>query len=106
MTATKVIQRQRRGTGGLPEACACPPRRADKAGGKMDDITSFGAWLKRRRQTLGLTQDALAQQVGCAVATIRKIEADARRPSVQIAERLADVLAPQDRAAFLHAARA
>jgi len=74
----------------------------------MDDITSFGVWLKRRRQTLGLTQDALAQQVGCAVATIRKIEADARRPSVQIAERLADVLAlaPQDRAAFLHAARA
>jgi predicted ATPase/class 3 adenylate cyclase len=74
----------------------------------MDDITSFGAWLKRRRQALGLTQDDLARQVGCAVATIRKIEADARRPSVQIATRLADLLAlaPQDRAAFLHAARA
>jgi transcriptional regulator with XRE-family HTH domain len=74
----------------------------------MDDITSFGAWLKRRRQVLGLTQDVLAQRVGCAVATIRKIEGGARRPSIQIAERLADVLAlaPQERGGFLRAARA
>jgi len=35
----------------------------------------------------------LAQRVGCAGVTIRKIETDERRPSRQIAERLADVLA-------------
>jgi predicted ATPase/class 3 adenylate cyclase len=69
---------------------------------------SFGAWLKRRRQALGLTQDALARRAGCATATIRKIEADERRPSVQVAERLADhlALAPHERAAFLRSARA
>jgi len=74
----------------------------------MDDINSFGEWVKRRRQVLGLTQDDLARRVGCAKATIRKIEADERRPSVQIAERLADVLAlaAHDRAAFLQSARA
>jgi predicted ATPase/class 3 adenylate cyclase len=74
----------------------------------MDGITSFGTWLKQRRRTLGLTQDHLARQVGCATATIRKLEADERRPSVQIAERLAEVLVlpPHDRAAFLQSARA
>src|SRR5262249_13191303 len=50
----------------------------------------------------------LAQQVGCVVTTIKKIEADARRPSRQLAERLADLLqvAPDERAAFIKAARA
>jgi predicted ATPase/class 3 adenylate cyclase len=69
---------------------------------------SFGRWLRRRRKTRDLTQDALAEQVGCSVATIRKIETDERRPSRQIAELLADVLAiaPGERAAFLQAARA
>ena len=42
------------------------------------------------------------------MATVRKIEGDERRPSVQLAERLADVLAiaPHDRAAFMQSARA
>ena len=64
---------------------------------------SFGNWLKRRRKALDLTQDGLARQVGCAVATLRKLEADERRPSRQIAERLADYLdlAPEDRTAFI-----
>jgi adenylate cyclase len=35
---------------------------------------------------MDLTQDVLAQQVGCSVFTIRKIERDERRPSRQIAE--------------------
>jgi predicted ATPase/class 3 adenylate cyclase len=74
----------------------------------IEGVTSFGDWLKRRRQALGLTQAELARRVGCAVATIRKIEADERRPSVQIATRLADLLnlAPQDRGVFLQSARA
>ncbi|MFL5805651.1 MAG: ATP-binding protein [Roseiflexaceae bacterium] len=74
----------------------------------MDGSASFGYWLRRRRKALDLTQDELARRVGCSEVTIRKIEADERRPSRQIAERLADLLeiAPLARAAFLKAARA
>ena len=54
---------------------------------------SFGNWLRQRRKALDLTQIDLADQIGCSVVTIRKIEGDERRPSKQIAERLADVLA-------------
>jgi len=31
----------------------------------MDQLVSFGHWVKRRRKALDLTQDALAQRVGC-----------------------------------------
>ena len=73
----------------------------------MDTGPSFGLWLKKRRRALDLTQNALAQRVGCSPATIRKIEADQRRPSRQIAELLAEVLeiAPADRATFTKVAR-
>jgi predicted ATPase/class 3 adenylate cyclase len=74
----------------------------------MDSTASFGYWLRRRRKALDLTQGELARQAGCATATIKKIEADERRPSRQLAERMADLLAlaPDDRVAFLKAARA
>lgn len=74
----------------------------------MDEPDSFGGWIRRRRKALDLTREALAAQVGCATVTIRKIEADERRPSRQIAERLATCLAipPEDQDAFLRAARA
>jgi DNA-binding XRE family transcriptional regulator len=49
------------------------------------DAESFGAWLKRRRLALGLTQATLAEQAGCSLVALRKIEADARRPSAQLA---------------------
>ena len=73
----------------------------------MDVGASFGAWLRQRRRALDLTQDALAQRVGCSVATIRKIEADERRPSRQIAELLAEVLeiAPDERDTFMKVSR-
>ena len=58
----------------------------------MEVPTSFGLWLKQRRKTLDLTQADLARQVGCSVVTIRKIEADERRPSRQMAELIADCL--------------
>ncbi|HLF26359.1 MAG TPA: tetratricopeptide repeat protein [Anaerolineae bacterium] len=72
----------------------------------MTEIT-FGAWLKGQRTRLHLTQAQLAQQVGCASITLRKLEAEERRPSAQIVERLAEVLGvpPQDRSAFLRFAR-
>jgi transcriptional regulator with XRE-family HTH domain len=74
----------------------------------VDDIISFGQWLKLRRIALRLTRDELARRVGCAVITIRKIEADERRPSTQIAERLADQLnvPPEARTIFIKVARA
>jgi transcriptional regulator with XRE-family HTH domain len=74
----------------------------------MDAPASFGGWLKLRRWTLDLTQDAHARQVGCSVVTIPKLESDERRPSRQIAERLADALgiAPHERASFISLARA
>ncbi len=50
---------------------------------------SFGFWLKQQRKTLDLTQDELAERVGCSIDLIRKIEAGRRRPSRYIAERIA-----------------
>ncbi len=74
----------------------------------MEPTTSFGYWVRRRRKAQDLTQDELAQRVGCATSTIKKIEADERRPSRQLAERLVHCLdIPEtERPAFLQAARA
>jgi class 3 adenylate cyclase len=73
----------------------------------MDGNASFGYWVRRQRKALDLTQAELARRVGCAEGTIRMIEADARRPSRQIAVRLAEQLAiaPADHGAFIGAAR-
>src|SRR5258708_7612421 len=59
----------------------------------MNGDTHFGHWLKERRKHCDLTQHNLAERVGCAVVTIRKIEAGTLRPSEQVAERLAQALA-------------
>ncbi len=69
---------------------------------------SFGRMVRERRRALDLTQEELARRVGCAAVTIRKIEYDEIRPSVQIAERLAMALAIplDDRAEFVRRARA
>ena len=75
----------------------------------MEDRTdSFGYWLRRRRKALDLTQEALARQVCCSGYTIRKIEADERRPSRRLAERLAASLgiSEEELRDFLDAARA
>src|SRR6188474_1762210 len=53
---------------------------------------SFGNWVKRRRKALDLTQQELAQRVGCSLATIVKIESEERRPSRQISQLLAEHL--------------
>lgn len=74
----------------------------------MEQSTSFGHWLRKRRRLLDLTQSELAALVGCSSETIRKFEAERQRPSRGTAERLADKLAIEahDRAAFLMLARA
>src|SRR5262245_31715940 len=76
-------------------------------GGWAVEGFSFGEWLRQRRSALLLGRDELAQQVGCAVVTLRKIEADERRPSLAIAERLAErlELEGEERTLFVQVAR-
>lgn len=73
----------------------------------MDTHASFGEWLRRRRTSLGLTRAELADCAGCSVSALRKIEADERRPSRQLAELLASCLRvpPEEQTAFVDAAR-
>lgn len=73
----------------------------------MEERSSFGYWLRRNRKAIDLTQSGLAQKVGCSLAAIRKIEADERRPSAQIANLLADIfnISQDERTAFLRFAR-
>src|SRR5687768_11774307 len=68
---------------------------------------SFGTWIKRRRRALDITQQELAQRVGCSHSLIFKIESDERRPSRQIAELLAQHLEipSGERELFLKVAR-
>jgi predicted ATPase/DNA-binding XRE family transcriptional regulator len=68
---------------------------------------SFGQWMVQRRKELRLQRTELAIQIGCAAITLRKIEADERRPSQQLAELLATRfgLAGHDREAFVRVAR-
>ena len=68
---------------------------------------SFGTWIKRRRKALDLTQQQLAQEIGCSPSLIFKIESDERRPSRQMAELLAEKLdiPPEQRPNFLKTAR-
>jgi predicted ATPase/transcriptional regulator with XRE-family HTH domain len=68
---------------------------------------SFGEWLKQRRERLRLTQRELAAMTYCSVPMIKKIEADERHPSPELAELLAASLhIPEtERAIFIAAAR-
>ena len=74
----------------------------------MNTEVSFGQIVKERRLELGLTQAELARRVGCAVVTLRKIEADSLRPSVQMAELFALALniPEEEQLAFVRLARA
>ena len=73
----------------------------------MSAIITFGSWLKRARRQMDLTQKELAFQCGCSVGTIRKIEADERQPSRQLARLMAENLdiPPEKRDAFIAFAR-
>lgn len=68
---------------------------------------SFGEWLKRRRKLKGPTQEELAQQINCSVSSLRKFEAERRRPSEQIVELLAETfdVPSHERGQFLKFAR-
>ncbi|HZG65457.1 MAG TPA: helix-turn-helix domain-containing protein, partial [Herpetosiphonaceae bacterium] len=63
--------------------------------------------MKRLRAALDLTQERLAEEVGCAAHTIRTFESGTRRPSRALAERLVEKLqVPREqRVEFLRLAR-
>ena len=73
----------------------------------MPETKAFGAWIRRRRRELDLTQEELARRVGCARITIRKIEAEKLRPSQQMADLLRERLGVPsgEREGFLRFAR-
>lgn len=54
--------------------------------------TTFGLWLKQLRAEKDLTQEMLSELVGCATPTLRSFEIGTRRPSREMAERIATVL--------------
>ena len=58
----------------------------------MEETYSFGEWVKGRRNDLRLTQRELAAAAYCSTAMIKKIEADERQPSAELAEALAAAL--------------
>lgn len=73
----------------------------------MADYYSFGEWLKQRRKQLKLTQREIAGAVYFSTSMIKKLEADERQPSPELAQALADVLqvSPEQRSIFLAVAR-
>ena len=68
---------------------------------------SFGEWLKHRRGAQGWTQKQLAQQINCSLSALRKMEAEERRPSTAIVERLAEIfnIPREEHKAFLRFTR-
>ena len=58
----------------------------------MQEEISFGTWLRKQRRALDLSQQALAQKVGCAKVTLRRIEAGTLKPSKELASILLEQL--------------
>lgn len=54
----------------------------------MSEKLSFGVWLRKQRRSMDLSQQAFADQVGCAVITLRRIEAGTLKPSRELASLL------------------
>ena len=73
----------------------------------IESQVTFGQWLKKQRKLLGLTQAELAKVLNYSTINIRKIEADERKPSRQVASLLADFLSipDQDRELFVSFSR-
>src|SRR5512147_736668 len=46
----------------------------------------FGEWLRKQRRLQDLTQQELADEVGCARVTLRRIEAGTLRPSRELSK--------------------
>ena len=70
-------------------------------------METFGEWLQQQRSLRRLTREEFAKRIGCSVSALRKIEYGVRRPSVQIAELMANGLdVPlEERSTFVRVAR-
>ena len=51
----------------------------------MTEQVLFGEWLRKQRRALDLSRQALADQVGCAEITLRRIETGTLKPSRELA---------------------
>ena len=52
----------------------------------------IGILIKQKRKAAGLTQEELAQKIGCATITIRQYESGKREPSIIVVGKLANAL--------------
>lgn len=52
----------------------------------------IGILIKQKRKAAGLTQEELAQKIGCATITIRQYESGKREPSIIVLGKLANAL--------------
>jgi len=52
---------------------------------------TFGEWLKHQRGAKGWTQQQLADKLNCSLSALRKMEAEERRPSVQVIEQMVEL---------------
>jgi predicted ATPase/DNA-binding XRE family transcriptional regulator len=70
-------------------------------------METFGEWLQQQRSLRRLTREEFASRVGCSVSALQKIEYGERRPSVQIAELMANCLEVplEERVTFVRVAR-
>ncbi|HYF64886.1 MAG TPA: helix-turn-helix domain-containing protein, partial [Herpetosiphonaceae bacterium] len=73
----------------------------------MNADHDFGMRLRQARAEYDLTQEALAEQIGCSPQTVRAFETGRRRPSREMAARIADILRVPagEQAAFIRLAR-
>ena len=51
----------------------------------MNAEHDFGTWLRQARADYDLTQEALAERIGCSPQTVRAFETGRRRPSREMA---------------------
>ena len=58
----------------------------------MVSPVTFGEWLRQKRDDLRFTRKEFSERVGCSVSALRKFESDERRPSIQIAELIANCI--------------
>jgi transcriptional regulator with XRE-family HTH domain len=58
----------------------------------MHHDRDFGSLLREARMARDMTQEALAEAVGCATQTVRSFENGRRRPSREMAARLSEIL--------------
>ena len=55
-------------------------------------VSEIGKQIKKRRDTLGITQPDLAEMAGISVNTLYKIETGQANPTVKVLNKIADIL--------------